>query len=60
MAPTTAQPLNAPPPPNAVPPSPPHRAGAYMIAFEEPADALEWSLMLQELMMEVGVRSCCR
>ncbi len=26
-----------------------------MIAFADPGDAVEWCLMVQELMMEVGV-----
>ena len=36
-------------------PPPQELEGAFMIAFERADDAVEWCLMLQEIMMEVGM-----
>ncbi len=39
-------------------PLPQELEGAFMIAFERAGDAVEWCLMLQELMMEVRGGAC--
>ena len=41
------------PVPTRCPQCPQELEGAFMIAFDRGIDALEWSLMLQEVMMEV-------